>query len=95
MTELIVALLTLGVGYATDRWHYARTIARKAAPIVAVLPAGDARRAAEQAVIAANQSEILREIERQEHARRKHDVRLAAIRAGSGEVNPGSLKRED
>ncbi len=95
MTEIITILLTLAAKALADRYAYARSIAKQAAPIVAMLPEGNARKAAELAVIAANQSEIEREIRRQAKAKAAHDVRIAAIKAGAGDVNVGSLKRED
>lgn len=92
MLEILAAsLVPLVVGYIVDRWGYGRTIARGGDALAKALPDGDARTIAEQAVIAANQKEIEREIARAAKARREHEARMSAIESGS--ANFGDLHK--
>lgn len=91
----IIASLVLPpiVAYVVDRWNYARVIASHGERIVRTLPAGTAREIAEQAVIAANFAEVNRQMVIAAAQLREHEIRIAAIKAGAGEVNVGSLKK--
>lgn len=93
MIETIGGILaTLLGGYIVDRFGYNRTIARAAQRLAPILPNKTARELAEAAVLAANQREIERHVEAQRKAAAKHEVRMAAIKAGGGDVNVGNLK---
>ncbi len=95
--QLLIALGSALAGYAIDRVKYARQLAKLAATHVPVdSKLGEmTREAAQRAVIEANQKEIERVLRKADEQRAKHLVRIAAIRSGAGEVNVGSLKKED
>lgn len=85
--ELIAAVVvTPLVAMLADRFKYARDIARHGDKLVKAMPDGDLRRIAEQAVLAANQYEVERQVQLQQRRRLEHEVRMAAIRAGARNV---------
>jgi hypothetical protein len=91
--ELLKYAAPVVIGYAIDRWKYARTIAKHADVLVKNLPDGDAKAIAEQAVILANVTEAQAIMKRLDAQIAESKVREAAILAGNGTVNVGSLSR--
>lgn len=92
-THIVSSLLTLGVGYLVDRFGYNRKIAKTAEALTKAMPDGDAKEIANQAIIAANLKEADRVFKAHQKRMREHEVRMAAIKAGGGDVNVGSFKK--
>lgn len=91
---ILPPIVSLIVGYVGDRWGYNRTIAKNVERITKTLPEGStARQIAEQAVIEANLKEADKAVKKADKARVEHEIRMAAIKAGGGEVNVGSFKK--
>lgn len=94
-THIVASLLTLGVGYIVDRFGYNRKIATIAKGIAKSMPDGDAKEIANQAIIAANLAEADRVMKAHRIRQAEHEARMAAIKAGNGDVNVGSFDRSD
>lgn len=86
--------LSAAATWIGERYLYKRKIVKDTLSAVATAT-GDQRAidAANAAIIAANAREMKAALAAADKARREHDVRMEAIRAGGGDVNVGSFRK--